>query len=583
VTSSQRPGAKGIALLALSLASTPLLAQGSRQPEQRGGVPNGDTPHILVAPFHSPDRVLGVAVADEVRKRLQDEHSTKELYVIPRINIVNTLEASGYRADSALNTSELWELARTLRGDEVLDGSVSRSARGVRVEPRLLMKSGQQTLTQPLPALDARDPGDAAKQVERALTEASKAIPAYKLCTTALFAGKYDEAAKAARSGLTVYANSNFARICLMSVFVSQKAPPDSIISIAKAIIATDSTSVMALANLADAQLQKGDTARAIDANLAIFGLDPTNTTIGVLVVRQLVSVGSPPDVVLPVIESILGQIPDHPEMLRTKWLVQLKARRFKEAIATGQAYVKADTAAATLDYYQRQIGAAQQLGDATMVQQLAVTASEKFPGDADLQVVLAQGYRKAGQLQSALVAARRAAQIDQKNTRTTTLVMYIQNDLNQPDSAIATAQKAIASGQSKDTIGQVLLANVGPAIDRAQKSTARADWEAALKAAHTVDALAPSPHSKFYTGVAAYNVATDALTNVQALQQKGGKEDRAKACEELKVVEDDFAIASIAMPPGGVVDKAAAAQILGYINTYGAYVPQFKKALRCK
>jgi hypothetical protein len=103
------------------------------------------------------------------------------------------------------------------------------------------------------------------------------------------------------------------------------------------------------------------------------------------------------------------------------------------------------------------------------------------------------------------------------------------------------------------------------------------------LKAAQTVDALAPSPHSKFYTGVAAYNVATDALTNVQALQQKGGKEDRAKACEELKVVEDDFAIASIAMPPGGVVDKAAAAQILGYINTYGAYVPQFKKALKCK
>jgi tetratricopeptide (TPR) repeat protein len=546
-------------------------------------VPNGDTPHILVAPFYSPDRVLGVAMADEVRKRLQDEHSTKELYVIPRTNIVSTLESSGYRADSALNASELWELAKTLRGDQVLDGSVSKSGSGVRVEPRLLMKAGQQTLTQPLPALEARDPGDAAKQIERALTEASKAIPAYRLCTTALVAGRYDDAAKAARSGLTVYPNSNFARICLMSVFVSQKAPPDSIISVAKAIVATDSTSVIALANLADAQLQKGDTARSIDANLAIFRLDPTNTTIGVLIVRQLVSVGSPPDVVLPIIESMLAQIPDHLEMLRTRWLVQLKAHRFKEAIAVGTAYVKADTAAATLDYYQRQIGAAQQLGDATMVQQLATTASEKFPGDADLQVLLAQGYRKAGRLQSALVAARLAAQIDPKNTRTTTLVMYIQNDLNLPDSAMATAQKAIASGQSKDTIGQVLLANVRPAIDKAQKSETRVDWDAALKAAQTVDAIAPTPHSKFYTGVAAYNVATDALTNVQALQQKGGKEDKAKACEELKAVEDNFAIASIAMPPGGVVDKAAAAQILGNINTYSAYVPQFKKALKCK
>jgi hypothetical protein len=162
-------------------------------------------------------------------------------------------------------------------------------------------------------------------------------------------------------------------------------------------------------------------------------------------------------------------------------------------------------------------------------------------------------------------------------------LVMYIQNDLNQPDSATATAQKAITSGQSKDTIGSVLLANAAPAIERARKSNARADWEAALKAAQTVDAIAPSPQGKFYTGVAAYSVGIDALTNVQALQKRGGKEDKAKACEELKVLEDNFAIASIAMPPGAVVDKATAGQIMGNINTYGAYVPQFKKALKCK
>jgi tetratricopeptide (TPR) repeat protein len=580
---SQRPGVKGLALLALSLTSTPLMAQGSKQPEQRGGVPNGDTPHILVAAFRGPDRILGVTMADEVRKRLQSEHSTKELYVIPKTNIDNTLKASGYRADSALSAPDLVALAQQLRGDQVLDAAVTRTTSGVHVEPRLLMKTGQQTVTQPLPAVDARDPGDAAKQIERALTDASKAIPAYTVCTTALRAGRYDDAAKAARSGLTAYPNSNFARICLLSAFVSQQAPPDSIIGIANAIVATDSTSVMALANLADAYLRRGDTTKAIGANLAIFNLDSTNTTIGVLVVRQLVAIGSPPDVVLPIIATLLGQLPTHPEMLRTKWLVQLKAGRFKDAIASGKEYVKADTAAATLDYFQRQIGAAQKDGDAAVVLQLAVAGSEKFPRDADLQLVLAQGYRKSGQLQPALRAARRAAQIDPKSTRTTTLVMYIQNDLSQPDSAMATAHKAIASGQSKDTIGQVLLANVVPAIKNAQETRARADWESALNVAQTVDGIAPSPQSKFYTGFAAYYVGIDALTNVQALQKKGGKDDRAKACEELKIVEDMFATTSMTMPAGGVVDRAAASHILGEVNTYSAYIPRFKTALKCK
>jgi tetratricopeptide (TPR) repeat protein len=582
VKSTQRPSGNGLVLLALSLAGTPLLAQAVKQPDQRGGAPNPDTPYILVATFRGPDRALGVAMADALRKRLQSEHSTKELYVITKTNITNTLAASGYAADSALSVTDVMELAKTLRGDQVLDGSVSKTVTGVHVEPRLLMRTGLQTAAQPLPAIDARDPGDAAKQVERSLTEASKAIPSYKLCSTAWRAAKYDDAARAARAGLTLYPNSSFARICLLSTFVSQKAPADSIIKVARAIVAVDPTSVVALANLADAYAQKGDSGKAIETNVAIWKLDPTNTEIGKQIVGQIVAFRQA-EKALPLIDEMLAQNPGDPELLHTRWLVLLNAGHRKDAIKAGEEWVKADTSKATIVYYKRQIGVAQQDSDITMVQQLAAKASQKFPNDAELQQLLAQGYRKAGQLQLALAAARRAAQIDPKNVRTTLLIMYIQNDLNQPDSAMATAQKAIASGQSKDTIGQVLLANAGPAINKAHESKARADWEAALKAAQTVDAIAPSAQSKFYTGVAAFSVGIDALTNVQALQKKGGSEDRAKACEELKVVEGNFAIASIAMPAGGKVDPAAAKQILDNISTYGAYIPQFKTTLRCR
>jgi hypothetical protein len=123
------------------------------------------------------------------------------------------------------------------------------------------MRTGQQTVAQPLPVVDAKDAGDAAKQLERSLSDASKAIPSYKQCTNALRAAKYDDAKKFANAGLAAYQNSTISRLCLLSAYQLQKAPADSIIFVAKAITAADPTSLIALAILADAYNQKGDTA----------------------------------------------------------------------------------------------------------------------------------------------------------------------------------------------------------------------------------------------------------------------------------------------------------------------------------
>jgi tetratricopeptide (TPR) repeat protein len=353
---------------------------------------------------------------------------------------------------------------------------------------------------------------------------------------------------------------------------------------------------MIAWANLGDAYEQKHDTASMIGAYLAVYRLDPTNTAIAKTVVSILSKFGSPKQA-LDILDALLAQNPGDGDFLRAKWLVLSKSGDFKKGFVAGQEYVKGDSARADLDYFRWQIRNAQLDSNTVVAQALTEQAARKFANDVDLQLLLAQGYRKAGlaanaggsaptghqQLTQALVAARRASQIEPKNTRTTLLVIYIQNDLGQPDSAMATAQQAIASGQSRDSIGQALLANVGPAFKIAQDTKARADWETALKAAQTVDAIAPSAQSKFYTGFAAFNVGADALTNVQALQTKSGKDDRAKACSELKVVEDMFATTSIAMPAGGVVDKATANQILASVTTYAAYIPQFKTTLKCK
>jgi hypothetical protein len=75
----------------------------ARQSHPTGRAAQARHPYILIATFRSDDRLLGVQAADEVRKRVASEHSAQELFVVTKHNINTTLEASGYRADSALN------------------------------------------------------------------------------------------------------------------------------------------------------------------------------------------------------------------------------------------------------------------------------------------------------------------------------------------------------------------------------------------------------------------------------------------------------------------------------------------------
>ena len=590
--SSRRLASTAVGLLAI-LATAPLSAQPrSQPPAQRGGPPKPETPYILIPVLQSNDRNLGVNAADEIRSRFQGEHSTQELYVIPKNSINATLEASGYKADSALNSSDLMELSKTLRGEYVLDGKINKAGTGnaVRLEARILTRSGQQTLAQPLPAIDGKDVGDAAKQIERATTEALKSFAGFKACKNDYVAQKYDQAAKEAQAAIAAYPNSTLGRMCLLTVYSQQKTSPDSIIAVSEAILQRDPTSMIALTNAAEAYKTKGDKDKAVEYSLKIYRADPANQQVAKSIIDELAKSGRP-ETALPIIDTLLIQNPGDPETLHTKWLVLLRAAdagnraMWKPAIAAGEEWVKVDTSGMTLDYINRQITSATNDSNQAKVQEFVAKGAQKFPKEIRFPLVLAQTYLKAGQSQQALASARKAMEIDPKDTRAALFAMSAASAMNQPDTAMAIAQKAIAAGASKDELGQALLANAVPAFQKANQSKERADWEASLKASQTVDAVVASPQSKFFIGVSAFSIAADALTNVQKIanDKKATKADKEHACEEVKVAEDNFTAAQISMPAGASVDKAAAGQIMQGIQTYSGYVPQFKKALNCK
>lgn len=583
VKSTQRYAVTVASLMGLMLTAAPLVAQPrpQQQPAQRGGPPNPDTPQILVAVLQSNDKQLGVEAADEIRHRIQQEHSAKELYAVPKTSINNTLEASGYKADSALNASDLMELAKQVHGDYVLEGKIAKTGAGMQLDTRILSRTGQQTLSQPLPSVTGKDAGEVAKLLEREITSALKGMPAYKQCTNDLRAAKYEQAVKDAQAGLVAYPNSTLNRLCILTAYNQLKSPPDSIIAISEAILAKDPTSIIALNSAAEAYTAKGDKDKAIEYNLRIWRADPSNTTIATSIVNTLATSGSP-DKAIQIIDTLLTQNPGDPAMLDTKWKLLLAAKRYKEAIAVGEEVVKADTSKANLAFFQRQIGAAQSDSNAAKVQEIASRAAAKFPKDLDMQLLLAQSYRKTGQLQQALEHGRRAMEIDPKSTNAVVLTMYTLNDLKQKDSATAVAQRAIAAGVSKDTIGALLLADVPPLVKKAQESKVRADWEAALQAAQAVDAIAPTKESKFFIGVSSFSVAYDLVQHIQTLTKTTKKEEKATACAESKQVDDLLAITQTAMPAGGAVDKNTAAQILNTVPQITEFTAAVKKGF-CK
>lgn len=586
----QRRAVVTVASLALSMAAAmPGIAQQRQQPAQRGGPPQTNTPYILVTAFSTDNRKLALEAADELRKRIQDEHSARELYAVHKSQIEATLIASGYPVDSALGSADLMTLSRSMHGEYAISGKASRTGtgNGVRLETKILLSIGTTTLVQPLPPADGKDLGEAAKIIERALAEALKGIPYYRECIAALRAQDFALAEKNARLGLQAYQNSVLSRICLLQAQTSLKAPADSIIANAKAILAVDSTSLLALANLVDAYKAKGDTASAIGSDLGIAHLDSLNPTIVLPLVDDLYRL-SALDKALGLLEPLLKENPFNGALLKKRWaLLMTSAAKgapggYKQAIAAGQAMVKVDTAEATVDYFKRQIGGAQTDSNATAVTELATQGSEKFPKEITFHLLVAQAFLKQGKFQQALDPARRALEIDPKNIASAQYVLFALNQLGQADSVLGAAQKMIAGGIPQDSVAASLSASVAPVMKRAQTSNARADWEAGLKAAEAVDAVVPSAETSFYVAWSSFQVAADILPHVQTLSASTKAADKAQACTEVKQAEDLLVKTSIAMQRGASFNKAAAAQILTSAGSSSDYITQVKRTV-CK
>jgi len=553
--------AAGLAAL-FAVAAVPAVASAQRQQ-----APGPDTKKVLVTTFRG-DVEGGVRVADEVRNRVSSDFSIRTLMPTSKKDINNTLEQSGYRPDSALSPNDIKELAKLVRADEVIDGTVTKTASGYRVNARLFV-SRDAALSQPLLSTESSNLGDVAKQIVKEYDAARKQLVANQECENAIRDRKPDLAVAAARKAITAYPKATISRLCLASAYQSWKTTADStkpwadsVISVTRQVIALDPRSKIAFTLAYDAYKVKNDTANSLQALVGMMNSDPTNTTLRESVIAELVQSGQA-GIAVPTAKQLVTDNPGDPQYARTYWLVLRAARNFKESVPAGVAYVSLDSAASDSNYYFRQINDLASDSAYARAAEFASTGAAKFPRSATLLVLKAQNERKAGQLPAAKASLERALQVDPKVNGANLLLAQIASDLNDPAAAITAVKADVANDPTNKERDAGFLLGLGQTAYKAGVASKKPeDFQTAVSLLKASDEINPSPAAAFLTAVSGFSLVQFYGTQLQS----------SKTCADSKAGQDALMLVNTYMPRGGSINADAAKQILGAIPQYQAF-----------
>jgi tetratricopeptide (TPR) repeat protein len=552
--------------LAAAFAATVVPSVASAQRQQ---APGPDTKRVLVTTFRG-DVEGGVRTADEIRNRVANDFNIRTLMPNSKKDIDATLSQSGYRADSALSPNDIKELAKLLRSDEIIDGTVTKTPAGYRVNARFFLPRDA-GLSQPLVTTESNNLGDVAKQVVHEYDQARRQLQANQECENAIRDKKIPEAIAAARRGIQAYPKATLARLCLASAYQAMKSAPDSarngwadsVLSVTREVTALDKQSRIAYQLQYDAYKTKNDTANALQSLFGLMAADPTNTTLREQVIQEVVNSGHP-EVAIPIAKQLVADNPGDPQYARLYWLVLRAARHYKESVPAGRAFVALDTAAADSGYFFRQVADLRADSAYAPAAEMAAQGIAKYPRSATLYLQKAQNERSAGQLPAAQASLKRAIEIDPKAPGANQLLTQIDYDLGDVPGAIAAAKADVAADPSNKERDAAFLLSLGnQAYKKGVASKKMEDYKTAVDLLKASDDMSPSDNAALLLGVTGFSM----------LQQHGQDLQKSKSCPDARLAAEDLTMINTYMPRGGKVNPDAAKQILGAAGQYQAFV----------
>jgi tetratricopeptide (TPR) repeat protein len=555
-----RIGKSGLSLALLTLVSAAPLAAQSK---------TGD--RVMIPTLQSADKDLGVQAAEAIRNQLTKQTNLRDLVVVPKNDINNSLISSGYSTTEALAPGDAKALATLVRAPQYLEGTVAKTPTGYKIDARLII-SRDMTKGQLLATAQSAKLDDAASQIAREIKDARRQLPAEEQCHNNVAQGKYQEAVAAARQGLNGNPNANILSICLAEAYNGLKVQ-DSVVAVAERVSANDPRSTPVLKMLAEAYRARNDTTKRLEVLSRLAAADPTNIRLIQDVVNEYAAMGHATQAI-PLVRDLLQNNPGDPQLLNLAWLVYLNAANsdtvaasrtatYEAAINVGLELARVDTSATTADYYTRMAAAYTAINQPQKASEIAAVAAKKFPNDPRLSLITANSLYKSGQLQQAVDAAKRAVAADPKNAQAYYLLATIQGALKQYDDVVATLNQAKTNGADPNVLSQLALQQGSNAYKDGQASKDRADFQRAIKFLQLSDQLQSSADAKFLLGASAFSLGQSATIDA----------NEKKSCDLARTARDAFNLASMNLPAGGQKYPNEAAQLM-------TAIPQFTPAV---
>jgi tetratricopeptide (TPR) repeat protein len=514
----------------------------------------------MIPTLQSADPGLGGQAAEAIRSQLQRQTNLRDLVVVPKADIENSLRSSGYSPTEALAPGDAKALATLVRAPQYLEGTVSKTPTGYKIDSRLII-SRDMTRGQVLPSAQSAKLDDAASQVAKSIQDARRQLSGEETCHNAVAQGQYQAGVAAARSAMAGSRSANIAGACLVDAYAGLKMD-DSVIAVAERIRASDPANIVALRRLADTYRTKNDTTKMLQVLGGLAAADPTNIKLIQDVVAEYAKMGHA-DQAVPLMRDLIQNNPGDPQLLNLAWLVYLNAKDFNDAINTGTEMVRVDTAGATADYYSRLAGAYTAMNQPQKAAEAISLGSKKFPSDPNLQLFNAQTLYKSGQLPLALDAAKKAVAANPKNPNGYFLLATIQGAMNQYDDMTNTLNLAKQNGADAGSLSALALQQGSNAYKAGQGSKDRADFQRAIKFLQLSDQLQSSADAKFLLGASAFSLGQSATIDA----------NEKKSCDLARTARDAFNLAQMNLPAGGQKYPNEAAQLL-------TAIPQFTPAV---
>ena len=545
-----RHQARVFASTALLLAGFPaaLFAQAAAP---RG---NANAPKMMVAICRNADKKLGPDAADALRDKTGGELSTRDLYVVPKQDVTNSLEQSGYSVTDALNATDANALAKTVHADMYIECNVNKTATGFQIEAWLIL-TRDQNLIQPLGAAEHAKLDGAAGMISKEFRNAFKAFEPEKLSRLRLREGKPAEAIKLAADGLSQYPKSVWLRADLMNVAVEQKRSAD-VIKYAEEIRAIDPKNPLALREL----FKQYDIAKNTDKKLEMlremFKADPTNPTLQRQVANELAAAGKFSEAE-PILMKAVSENQGDVALVQTYFNVLGALNKTKLMAQVGLGMIQMDSSLADQDFYDRMVSAYAADSDWAHAAEMAAKVAAKFPKVADNWVRLGGLQRRLGQSQQSVESLKRALAIDPKIKNARMIIINALVDQVQYDSAMVAVREALKAGEDPDQLGLVANVMANRSLSAAQKTKTIVDFKKVLPFANFADSAARDRavknNAKFLIGVTSAMMAqiyyTDATTN--------------KGCDDAKTANSLAVDASLNLPIGGATSPEVVRQLM--------------------